>query len=62
LQGDGKTLVLLDLIKPGPLEAFIADNELLDPEHPDDFLEPISQRSIWKSWRKGLQWRRSKRG
>jgi phosphatidylserine/phosphatidylglycerophosphate/cardiolipin synthase-like enzyme len=61
LRGDGKTLVLLDLVTPGPLEAFIADNELLDPEHPDDFLEPIRQRGIWKSWRKGLQWRRSKR-
>jgi phosphatidylserine/phosphatidylglycerophosphate/cardiolipin synthase-like enzyme len=62
LRGEGKSLDLLDLVKPGPLEAFIADNELLDPEHPGDFLEPISQRSIWKSWRKGLRWRRSKRG
>jgi phosphatidylserine/phosphatidylglycerophosphate/cardiolipin synthase-like enzyme len=60
LRGDGKSLDLLDLIKPGPLEAFIADNELLDPAHPGDFLEPISQRSIWKNWRKGMRWRRSK--
>lgn len=57
-RGNGKTLDLLDLIKPGPLDTFIADNELLDPDHPDGFLEPISKRSIWKSWREGLHWRR----
>jgi len=60
-RGDGKSLDLLDLVKPGPLDKFIADNELLDPDHPDGFLEPINKRSLWKSWRKGLHWRRKPR-
>lgn len=53
----GKRLELLDLEKPGPLDKFIADNELLDPEHPDDFLEPLSERGLKKTWHKGLKWR-----
>jgi phosphatidylserine/phosphatidylglycerophosphate/cardiolipin synthase-like enzyme len=57
LSRPGKTLELLDLQKPGPLDKFIADNELLDPEHPDDFLEPLSERGLKKTWRKGLAWR-----
>jgi phosphatidylserine/phosphatidylglycerophosphate/cardiolipin synthase-like enzyme len=48
----GRRLELLDLEKPSDLDKFIADNMLLDPEHPDDFLEPLSQRSLWKNWRK----------
>jgi phosphatidylserine/phosphatidylglycerophosphate/cardiolipin synthase-like enzyme len=53
LNGAGRHLDLLDLEKPGPLDKFIADNELLDPEHADGFLEPLERRSIWKSWREG---------
>ncbi len=53
LNGTGRHLDLLDLQKPGRLDKFIADNELLDPEHADGFLEPLEQRSIWKSWREG---------
>jgi phosphatidylserine/phosphatidylglycerophosphate/cardiolipin synthase-like enzyme len=60
LRGEGKTLELLDLIEPGPLETIIAENELLDPEDPEAFLEPIDQRSIWKTWRTGLRWKRSR--
>lgn len=59
LRGDGETLVLLDLVKPGPLDAFIADNELLDPESPDGFLEPLSKRGLWKSWAAGKRLARS---
>jgi phosphatidylserine/phosphatidylglycerophosphate/cardiolipin synthase-like enzyme len=67
LRGEGKTLELLDLEKPGPFDCFIADNELLDPEHPDKFLEPISQRGLRKTWAEGLRkvrgtgWRRRDR-
>lgn len=53
----GRRLDLLDLVPPGPLDGFIADNELLDPENPGDFLEPLNQRGLWKTWRKGLRWR-----
>ncbi len=51
--GAGRRLDLLDLEPPGELDQLIADNELLDPEHAEGFLEPLSQRSLWKSWRKG---------
>ncbi|WP_397475425.1 phospholipase D-like domain-containing protein [Pusillimonas sp.] len=64
LRGNGKTLEALDLITPGPLEQYIADNELLDPEDAEGFLEPMSQRGLRKHWAQGLSWirRRRKRG
>jgi phosphatidylserine/phosphatidylglycerophosphate/cardiolipin synthase-like enzyme len=64
LRGSGKTLDLLDLVKPGPLDRFIADNELLDPESADSFLDPIGERGLRKHWREGLRrlsFRRSSR-
>jgi hypothetical protein len=54
-RGDGKTLELLDLEKPGPLEKLIAENELLDPEHANGFLEPLTERGLRKRWREGRQ-------
>lgn len=61
LRGGGKTLDLLDLTKPGPLDRFIADNELLDPESADGFLDPIAERGLRKRWQQGLaKLRRSK--
>jgi phosphatidylserine/phosphatidylglycerophosphate/cardiolipin synthase-like enzyme len=62
LRGDGKTLDLLDLIAPGPLDQFIAEKELLDPENADAFLDPIGERGLRKSWSKGRAWIRSRRG
>lgn len=53
LRRDGKTLELLDLEKPGPLDRLIAGNELLDPEHADGFFEPLQQRGLRKRWREG---------
>ncbi len=61
LRRPGKTLDLLDLVKPGPLDSFIAENELLDPESADGFLDPISERGLRKHWRRGLQWVRRRR-
>ena len=52
----GKRLELLDLQQPGAFEAFIAENELLDPERADGFFEPLGKRGIWRSWRKGAKW------
>lgn len=60
LKGSAKTLELLDLVRPNSFDQFIAENELLDPEHPDKFLEPISERSIWKNWAKGWKSRRGR--
>lgn len=53
LRSDGKTLELLDLEKPGPLDKLIAENELLDPEHAEGFFEPLQQRGLRKRWREG---------
>lgn len=53
LRGEGKTLELLDLEKPGSLDKLIAENELLDPEHAEGFLEPLQQRGLRKRWREG---------
>lgn len=47
----GPGLRPLDLTPPGEVETFIADNELLDPEHPDGFLEPIARRSLFRRHR-----------
>ena len=37
----------------GEVEEFIADNELLDPERPDDMFEPIGKRGLAQSWARG---------
>ena len=55
LRGAGKTLELLDLEKPGPFDKLIAENELLDPEHSEGFLEPLQQRGLRKRWREGRE-------
>lgn len=52
-RGDGKTLELLDLEIPGAFEKLIAENELLDPEHANGFLEPLAERGLRKRWREG---------
>ncbi len=44
LSSKGRRLELLDLEKPGPFDQFIAENELLDPEHADGFTEPLHAR------------------
>lgn len=62
LRGDGKTLELLDLVKSGPLDRFIADNELLDPESADGFLDPIASRGLRRHWREGVRRLRRARG
>jgi phosphatidylserine/phosphatidylglycerophosphate/cardiolipin synthase-like enzyme len=53
LRGDGKTLELLDLEKPGQFEKLIAENELLDPEHANGFLESFAERGLRKRWKEG---------
>lgn len=58
LRGQGRTLEELDLVAPGPLEEYLAENEVLDPENADAFLEPMSQRGLKKHWFQGLSWMR----
>lgn len=56
LRDKGKTLDLLDLEQPGPLDKFIAENELLDPESADGFFEPMSERGLRKRWSQSKAW------
>lgn len=48
LKHDGRTLKMLDVTHPDAAGTFIADNELLDPETPDGFFEPIARRSLFR--------------
>ncbi len=59
-----RRLELLDLTPPGRFDRFIADNELLDPDAADGFLEPWNRRGLWKGWQQGrraLRVRRARR-
>lgn len=51
LQGKGKTLKLLEFEEPDTVEDFIAQNELLDPEKPEDMFELPGKRGLFKRWR-----------
>lgn len=61
LRGTGRTLELLDLVPPGPMDAFIAENELLDPTSPDAMFESLTERGLRKSWHRGRDWMRRHR-
>ncbi len=56
LRGEGRSLEWLDLVAPGPLDEFIAANELLDPTRPDAMFEPVAERGLRRSWRRGKSW------
>jgi len=56
LRGKGRSLELLDLVPPGPMDEFIADNELLDPTSPDAMFEGLAERGLRKSWHRGRNW------
>ncbi|MBA3942240.1 MAG: phospholipase [Sphingopyxis sp.] len=58
LRGAGRSLELLDLVKPGPFDEFIAENELLDPTRPDAMFEGLSEHGLRKSWHHGREWMR----
>ncbi len=52
LSGDGKTLEWLDLEQPGPLDEFIANNELLDPTRPDAVFEAPGEHGVKSYFRR----------
>ncbi|MDK2761525.1 MAG: phospholipase D-like domain-containing protein [Sphingopyxis sp.] len=56
LRGEGRSLELLDLVPPGPMDEFIANNELLDPTSPDAMFEGLAERGLRKSWHRGRHW------
>jgi phosphatidylserine/phosphatidylglycerophosphate/cardiolipin synthase-like enzyme len=61
LRGDGRSLERLDLVAPGPLDEFIAENELLDPTSPDAMFESLTERGLKKSWHRGKAWMKRRR-
>lgn len=56
LRGEGRSLELLDLVPPGPMDEFIAENEVLDPTSPDEMFESLTERGLRKSWHRGRNW------
>lgn len=61
LRGQGRSLELLDLVSPGPMDEFIAENELLDPTSPDAMFESLTERGLRKSRHRGRDWMRRHR-
>ena len=58
LRNGGRSLEWLDLVPPGPMDEFIANNELLDPTTPDAMFEGLTERGLKKSWHRGRDWMR----
>lgn len=58
--GEGKTLEWLDLEKPGPMDEFIANNELLDPTSPDAVFESPGAHGVKSYFRRRFGYRRLK--
>lgn len=51
LRGEGHSLVPLALEDPDAVEEFIAENELLDPERPEEMFEAPAKRGLFRRWR-----------
>ena len=63
-QGQGRTLIPYEIPELSDFEAWLADNEILDPEGPDKIFEPLGQRKglIRRlHWPRRLTWRRRAR-
>lgn len=60
-QGEGRTLIPYEIPELTDFQAWLADNEILDPEGPDKIFEPLGRRKglirHWH-WPKRLRWRR----
>jgi hypothetical protein len=61
LRGEGKTLCPYELPELGKIEKWLADNEVLDPEGPQEMFEAFSKRGLFRGLRRGGRWRRAKR-
>ena len=57
----GRTLRTLTVDEPDALDKFIADNEILDPKSADGFFEPMSQRGLFKGFRRRIKEMRGRR-
>jgi phosphatidylserine/phosphatidylglycerophosphate/cardiolipin synthase-like enzyme len=52
LRTAGKTLEPYAPPELGDIEAWLADNEVLDPEGPDEMFESLSRRGLFRRWRR----------
>lgn len=52
LRGDGRTLVPYEIPELSGIEEWLADNEILDPNGPDEIFEPPAQRGLFAKWRR----------
>lgn len=52
LRGQGKTLRPFELPDLNAVEEWLADNEVLDPEGPDEMFEPFAKRGLFRRWRR----------
>jgi phosphatidylserine/phosphatidylglycerophosphate/cardiolipin synthase-like enzyme len=52
LRGPGKTLRAYETPDLTSVEKWLADNEVLDPEGPDEMFEPLSQRGLFRRLRR----------
>lgn len=53
LRGEGKTLRPYETPDLSSVEKWLADNEVLDPEGPDEMFEPLSSRGLFRRLRGG---------
>lgn len=52
LRGNARSLVRYTVPELSSVEQWLADNEVLDPEGPSEMFEPLSQRSLFRGWRR----------
>lgn len=53
LRGKGKTVTPYELPDLSAVETWLADNEVLDPEGPEEMFEALSRRGLFRRWRRG---------
>src|SRR3546814_10712864 len=51
VRGKGKTLVPFEPPPLNEIEKKLADNEVLDPESPDEMFESYARRGLFRRWR-----------
>lgn len=61
LRGEGRTLVPYEIPDLSATEEWLADNQILDPEGPEEMFELPSRRGLFKNWRKRIAAARARR-
>ena len=55
LRGNGRSLRPYQLPDVGDVSKWLADNELLDPEGPQEMFEPLAERGLFRRRKRLLQ-------